>query len=198
VDDDSAEYPAQASRTSSSGSGPRRSRRATTLAALAADLAVAALLAAACAGGSGAAGSNSSSPKPLAQVLDAFVQCLHKHGEPGTYITRAPSSPNSSTVLLIFHGYAIDGADVTSPQFQSAMQPCQHLIQIGTPPSAAELHQQLENGVKAASCMHAHGYPNWPDPKVIDGRLMNSIPSGLDLNSTQLQAAAKACGAGPL
>jgi hypothetical protein len=167
-------------------------RRVTVPAALTAVLAGIVLLAAACGGGSGAAGSNSNSPKPLAQVLDAYMQCLHKHGELGAYFVHAPSSASPST--LVFHGYEIEGADVTSPQFQSAMQPCQHILaQIGTPPSAALLHQQLENSVKSANCMHAHGYPEWPEPKVIDGRVAHGVPSGLDVNSTQFQAVARIC-----
>lgn len=153
-------------------------------------LAAGALLAAC--GGSGSPAAGTSSAKPLAQVLDAYTQCLHKHGELGAYFVRAPSSATPS--IMVFHGYEIEGADVTSPQFQSAMQTCQHILtEMSIPPSAALLHQQFENSVKSANCMHTHGYPNWPEPKLVGGRVANGIPSGIDLNSPQFQAAAKIC-----
>jgi hypothetical protein len=134
----------------------------------------------------------SSSPKPLAQLLDSYTQCLHKNGGPGAYLVHAPSSATPGPG--IWHGYEIEGAEVTSQQFQSAMQTCQHILREGSiQPSAQQLHQQFENAVKSANCMHAHGYPDWPEPKIINGRVGNYVPSDADLNSTQFQAAAKTC-----
>jgi hypothetical protein len=125
-------------------------------------------------------------------VLDSYTQCLHNHGELGAYFVRAPSSATPS--IMVWHGYEIEGADVGSPQFESAMQTCQHILtEMSTAPSAALLHQQFENSVESANCMHTHGYPDWPEPKLVNGRVANGIPSGIDLNSTQFQAAAKIC-----
>ena len=152
-----------------------------------------ALLAAAC-GGSPPAGSQASGPPNVAQVLDKYAQCMRTHGEPDTYVTRAPSSPNPGTTVLVFHGFAVDGVNTSSPQFAPAMNACQHLLPHGTPPSAAELHQQFVRGLKAAQCMRSHGYPDWPDPTVHSGYNMQPLPpSGVDTNSPQFQAAAKAC-----
>jgi hypothetical protein len=171
--------------------GSRMRRAGQRRSAIVAALVATTLLAAACSGGPGTTGSNNSA-KPLAQVLDAYTQCLHKNGELWAYFVRAPSSATPS--IMVWHGYEIEGADVTSPQFQSAAQTCQHILtQTGTPPSAALLHQQFENSVKSANCMHTHGYPDWPEPKVVNGRVANGIPSGIDLNSTQFQATAKIC-----
>jgi hypothetical protein len=156
-------------------------------------LAALALLAAACGGGSHSTGTGASTPPNLAQAMNSFMRCMHTHGEPGLYDTRAPASPASGNVLLVFGGFAIQGADPGSPQFQSAQDACRHLLPMGAPPSAAELHKQLINAGRAAACMRAHGYPQWPDPKVIDGRLTNFVPSGIDVNSLRFQAAAKAC-----
>jgi hypothetical protein len=123
------------------------------------------LLAVGCGGGSHPGGSGASSPPGLAQALDAYAHCMHGHGLPGLYITRAPSSPNPGTTLRIFHGFAIVGADPGSPGFQSAQNACQHLLPHGTPPTGADLHQQFLSALKSARCMRSHGYPDWPDPR---------------------------------
>jgi hypothetical protein len=176
-----------------SGSGRSRPRRLRAV-ALASVLAVIGLVAAAC-GGSHPAGSGASSPPGLAQALDAYAHCMHGQGLPGLYVTRAPSSPNPGPVLMIFHGFAIEGADPSSPGFQSAQNACQHLLPQGTPPTGAELHQQFITALKSARCMRFHGYPNWPDPRVMNGRVGTGFPSsGVDLNSPQFQSAAKTCG----
>jgi len=42
--------------------------------------------------------------------------------------------------------------------------------------------------------MRAHGYPDWPDPIEVDGRVANWIPTGVDTDSPQFLAAEKTCG----
>ena len=129
-----------------------------------AGLAGIALLAAAWSSGSPSARSGASPSADLSAALGKLVQRLHAHGERGVYLSHAPASPNPGSTLLIFHGFAIQGADPGSAQFGPAMQACQHLLPHGTPPSAAELHQEFIQGLKAARCMRSHGYPTWPDP----------------------------------
>lgn len=160
-----------------------------------AGMAILAVLAAACSSGAPSASSGASSPPDLSVALAKLVQCLHTHGERGVYLSHAPASPDPGTTLLIFHGFAIQGANPGSAQFAPAMQACQHLLPHGTPPDAAELHQQFIQGVKAAQCMRSHGYPTWPDPTQQDGHNMQPAPpAGIDTNSPQFQAAAKKCG----
>ena len=144
------------------------------LVAATAGLALTAVLATAC--GQGPAGTGSSPPATLAQQLDRFVQCMDGHGQPGLYLTQAPASPNPGRTLVVFHGFAINGASTGSPQFQPAMQACQHLLPHGTPPTAAELRQQYLRSLKAARCMRSHGYPAWPDPIEQDGHNMIPVP----------------------
>jgi hypothetical protein len=72
-----------------------------------------------------------------------LVQCLHAHSERGVYLSHAAARPNPGSTLLIFHGFAIQGADSGSSQFGPAMQACQHLLPHGTPSTAAELHQEF-------------------------------------------------------
>jgi hypothetical protein len=181
------------------GIGTRRGRvRLRGVAAVAA-LAVAAPLAAACGGGSHPAGPGASTQPNLAVAMASYVQCMHKHGVPGlsvSHVAHPPGSLNPNGTLLIFHGYAIQGASPGSPQFESANKSCQRLLPHGTPPTAAELHQQFIQALKSARCMRAHGYPGWPDPQVVNGRVPNFIPSDMDVHSPQFQAAAKACGEG--
>jgi hypothetical protein len=96
---------------------------------------------------------------------------------------------------MIFHGFAIEGANLSSPGFQTAQNACQHLLPQGTPPTVAELHQQFISALKSARCMRFHGYPNWPDPQVMNGPVGIGFPSsGIDANSPQFQSAAKTCG----
>ena len=160
-----------------------------------AGLAGIALLAAAWSSGSPSARSGASPSADLSAALGKLVQCLHAHGERGVYLSHAPASPNPGSTLLIFHGFAIQGADPGSAQFGPAMQACQHLLPHGTPPSAAELHQEFIQGLKAARCMRSHGYPTWPDPTDQYGYNTQLLPpANIDTSSRQLQAAAKACG----
>ncbi len=170
--------------------GRLRSARPRRMAAVIAALAVTGLLAAAC-GGSNPAATSASSPKPLAEALDAFVQCMHQHGEQGLYLTQAPNSPNPGTDLLVIRGMTIAGADVGSSQFQSGLKACQHVLPFKISPPD-ETHQEFLDALKAADCMHTHGYPNWPDPR--SDAAGTDYPAGLDSNSTQFQAAAKTCG----
>ena len=42
--------------------------------------------------------------------------------------------------------------------------------------------------------MRAHGYPEWPDPQEINGRVAIGILPGIDPSSPQFQRAARTCG----
>ena len=163
----------------------------------AAPLAGIALLAAACGGGTQPAGSGAGSPANLAAALGRLVQCMHTHGERGVYLSHVPGSPAPpGSTLILYHGFAIQGADQNSAQFPAAMTACRPLLPHGTPPSAAELHQAFIKGVKAAQCMRSHGYPTWPDPAAGPNAYNEQAvpPPGIDTNSPRFQAAAKACG----
>jgi hypothetical protein len=162
-------------------------------ASLVAALAATVLMAAAC-GGSNSTASDAA-PTNLATTLALFTQCMHNHGQPGFYFTHLTTLPDPGTYGLVFHGYAAQGIDAASPQARSALGTCQGLVHLGTPPDAADLHQQLVQSLKTAQCMRDHGYPDWPDPKASDGPVANGIPAGIDASSPQFQAAAKACGA---
>jgi hypothetical protein len=48
--------------------------------------------------------------------------------------------------------------------------------------------------VKAAACMRAHGFPDYPDPqRGPNGGVEQLLPSSIDTSSPQYQAAQQAC-----
>jgi hypothetical protein len=180
-------------KNSNSGPGPGDGRpwRA---AGLAAALAVTALLAAACGGGSHAPGSRSD--QNTAAQVDAYASCMRSHGVADFYFTHqtGTSTPPPDGAMLDFHGYTADVNPTLA--FEAAQKVCNHLLGLpSTPPH--ESHQQFLKQLKSAKCMRSHGYPNWPDPNPTIHVV--GIPAGVDTNSPQYQAAAKACGepAGP-
>lgn len=159
---------------------------------LAAVLAGTALPAAACSGGSPPAGS---STQVTVQKLDAYAQCMRSHGEPDFYFSARGSAATAGAQELSIAGYRVPGVDPFTSQFASASKACAHLFPIH-PPTAADLQKLLRQEVKAAACMRAHGYPDYPDPIAGNRGLINEpLPASIDTRSPQFQAAQKACGA---
>lgn len=139
-------------------------------------LALSGLLLAACSSGSSsdpssapAAGSSSSSQ--TGQL--AFVNCIRTHGVPNM-----PDPQNGRFVM---------GSSVQdNPNFQSALQACEHLLGAGGIGGGANNSAMLNY----AHCMQTHGEPQFPDPQA-NGAL--DIPPGIDRNSPQFQQAQREC-----
>jgi len=170
--------------------------RPALIAALAVMAAVAgAALLAAC-GGSHAAAPGSSPGQPTLKQVNAFAQCMRSHGMTNFYLSSPNSKnpdPNEMAIGFLPYG-VVYGMDVSSPQYQSAGSACGHLLPGGgeAPPVSAA---QLRSMDRAAACMRAHGFPDYPDPVVQNGHLVpNPLPSGIDINSPQYAAAVRACG----
>ena len=166
-------------------------RRAGTLAAVSGVV----LLVTACSG-SHASGPGARSGQTLSQQLASYTRCMHSHGEPNFYLVSGASSPGPGVYIVGPHKWTAQGADPSSPQYQAADDHCSHLLATGTAASAAQQHQQFSQAVNAAACMRAHGYPDWPDPTVRNGRILvgpGYIPAGVDVNSPQLRSTARAC-----
>jgi hypothetical protein len=151
-------------------------RRAVGLAAALTGIAV---LAAGCGGGSSASAHSKAYDKSL-----AFVQCMQSHGMP-TF----PDPASNGTI-------SDSGANVNSPQVLSAANACRTLL----PPGALQLteaqkQELLDNALKKAVCMRAHGISNYPDPSVqADGLPRMSLNgTGIDPDSPFFLSAAKAC-----
>ena len=179
----------------SGGPGGRpRPGRACLLAAMAAAIA---LLAAACGGGSPAAAPSASPGR--AQKVDAFALCVRDHGVPGFYISHI-----KDTSAADYNGpglYLGDGWVSTpispSPVVQSALKACNHVLGLhGSNPTATSA--ELRSAVKAAACMRAHGFTDFPDPTEQSGQIVEpALPSSINTSSPQFQSALKACNASP-
>ena len=170
--------------------GRSRSRRAATLATAAAGVA---LLAAAC-GGRPAAAPSAHPGGLTAQTVDAFALCVREHGMAGFYVSRTNGANYNGSGLSIA-GWHSTPITPGSPVLQSALKACHHLLGLpGRIPAATSA--QLRSAVKAAACMRAHGYPDYPDPAEQNGQIMEPpLPTSIDTSSPQFQSATEACNA---
>ncbi len=152
------------------------------------------LMATACGGGSHPAGSAATTEPGAIQQVNRYAQCMRGHGVPNFYVTRQASSTSSNTagpVLKLGPNEIVQGVDTASPQYQSAQKTCGHLLPAAAP---AVLSAGLLKGfIKAAACMRAHGYQDWPDPVMRNGHPFTQVPSGIDTSSPRFQSAQKTC-----
>jgi hypothetical protein len=124
--------------------------------------------------------SSSGSPSDRRGALVAFSACMRKHGV-----------PNFPDPKAVGHGYGltIGNEMANSPQFKNAQQVCKKLLPNGGAPPAQEQAKQLQEALKYAACIRAHGMPDYPDPKVHGG----GIEMGEAPDSPQFKIAQKAC-----
>jgi hypothetical protein len=118
---------------------------------------------------------------------------MRGHGLTGFY----PANPQSAPSPVVdVKGNIFTWTGSPSPQLQSATASCAHLIPGAgqLPPAATK--QQIDSLVKSAQCMHARGFPSYPEPDVQNGVLrLQPLPSSIDTSSPQFRSAAKACNA---
>jgi hypothetical protein len=169
-------------------SGPGRAGAGAALAAVA-------LLAAGCGGGSHGAGPNASPSQGRVQQMAVFAQCMRGHGEPGFYLENPANVPSPSASDLSFMGYLVPGVNPQTTQFAAAMKACKHLMPGGGPDQMTR--QQIAGQVKFAQCMRSHGFPDYPDPDIQNGRpIEKPLPSDIDTTSPQFENAQSTCNAG--
>jgi hypothetical protein len=166
--------------------------------ALAAALVGTTLLAVAACGGAHSTAPKASSGQLTAQKVDAFAKCMRSHGVPNFYPSRAGSQSASSTSSVIQLGpWTFTGANLSSPQFTSALSACRHLAGLPSGPPPPLTATQIHSLIEAAECMRTHGYPDYPDPDIQDGHLVRpSLPTSIDTSSPQFQAALQTCRSG--
>ena len=114
-----------------------------------------ALAAITCAIAIGACGSSS---KPIAEAgVSApgirYADCMRAHG--------VPSFPDPSGAGVQLSG---SGINTQSPAFRSAQSTCQKLLPGGIGGPVGVSAMRIEQGVKLAACMRAHGLRSFPDP----------------------------------
>ncbi len=125
--------------------------------------------------GPGSQGQASSSPGQSQSGAVAFAQCVRSHGVPDF-----PDPQNGH--------FLISGADQNNPNFNSAVQACQHLLGPGGVSSGGGSNNAAL--LSFAQCMQTHGVPQFPDPTANGGI---GLPSGVDPNSQQFQKAWQEC-----
>jgi hypothetical protein len=150
--------------------------------------AVLVLLAAACSGGgssTNAGGSPHVGGSASSQSVVAFSACMRSHGVPNF------PDPDSGGELPKTDAGQLG---VSTSQFQTAQQACQHLLPTGGSLKQREeqcivhnsgctpalVQQMLTADRKFAQCMRSHGWPNFPDPTPqSDGPVFNITAAGI-------------------
>ena len=105
----------------------------------------------------------------------AFAQCMRTHG-----VTDFPDPQNGR--------FLISGSEQSNPNFQPAVQACQHLLGPGGATNGGGSNNTAL--LNFAHCMQTHGEPKFPDPAA-NGAI--TAPSGVDPNSPQFQKAWQEC-----
>jgi len=143
------------------------------------------VLAACSSSGTTNASGDSSTSTAYPQAL-AYAQCMRAHGVP-TY-----PDPNSKGQFYIANGASDPTANVSTTVLNAAAQACQKLLPatMVKPPNGQGSTSDQTAQLKWAVCMRSHGEPNFPDP-ASDGSF--TLPSGMNAESPQFQAALKAC-----
>jgi hypothetical protein len=162
--------------------GSRGLHRAGALAAVAA---IAVLTTAACSGSPSSSDPSAASKGSATYRAElAFADCMQTHGVPNF------PDPNPSG------GFAVSGQLNGSPKGPAAQahSTCQHLLPRGsaTTGTGSVTQAQLNQAVKIAQCLRAHGEPTFPDPTVVNGALQFAVKPGV-LGTAQYETAVNDC-----
>jgi hypothetical protein len=112
----------------------------------------------------------------------AFAACMRHHG-----VADLPD-PTASP-----RGFK-EAMNNPSPQFQSALTTCQHLLPNGGRPEMPTITQaDRTDYLRAAACMRSHGFPNFPDPSFPNNTVTINIPSNINRSSQQAVNAVNTC-----
>jgi hypothetical protein len=149
------------------------------------------LLAAACdtgpsspgSAGSSSAGGATNSRSTSSELL-AYARCMRAHGVPDF------PDPDSSGLIPQTQVKNL----TTSPTvIRAADNHCQSLYPTQPGINAPFSSQQKQDYLKAATCMRAHGIPDFPDPVFSGTEVQLPIPPGVDTNAPQFIHARQIC-----
>lgn len=116
------------------------------------------------------------------QKVLAYSECMRAHD-----VVNFPD-PNASGNI------SVNGLNMDSSTFKAADNTCNHLLPGGGGNNAAAQQRAINQWLKIAQCMRAHGMPNYPDPKVSGGSIVIGLSNaGINVNSPQFKAAEHAC-----
>jgi hypothetical protein len=130
--------------------------------------------------------SGDSSTSTAYQKALAYAQCIRTHGVPNY------PDPNSKGQFIIQNGSSAPPS-VSATVANAAAKACQKLLPPSMaqgPPKGSQGAKATGQGLKFAACMRSHGEPSFPDP-ASNGAF--TLPSGMNAESSQFQAAEKAC-----
>jgi hypothetical protein len=180
--------------------GPRQ-RPALGRAALVAGGAIALSIAlAGCGGGSStpgvATGSTTTAVGPStgrgtqAPGLVAYASCMRSHGVPSFPDPTSGGGIPKDAVVSAFQA-------VSRSQADAAESACGHLLPAGGSLSGKAVQtitaQERQDYLRAAACMRAHGFPDFPDPTFENNSVQTDIPSSISQNSSEFRTAAATC-----
>jgi hypothetical protein len=138
----------------------------------------------ACGGGSSPSGASGSTK--YQQAL-SYSQCMRSHGVPNF------PDPNAAG-NIIQSAQPGQNADANSSTEQAADTTCRHFLPGGGSSNSNTPPQTVNQLLKIARCMRAHGLPNYPDPIVSNGNITLGLSgAGIDVSSPQFQATARQC-----
>jgi hypothetical protein len=134
--------------------------------------------------------SSTSGSRDDTKILVAYAACMRKHGVPNF---PDPQATESGYHLVIG---SENGIDPHSSQFKNAQQACTTLLPNGGKPSSQDQAKELQEALKYATCMRAHGVSKFPDPKLsANGELEMGLgrTSGVSPSSPRFKAAETLC-----
>jgi hypothetical protein len=115
---------------------------------------------------------------------DAYSGCMRSHG--------VANFPDPVLTPSGGYGFRTQGVDPKSSAFQSASQACNALVPGGWGTTGQQLSAaQQQQWLNWASCIRAHGVPDFSDPTFSGGEV--HIAGGGPGISSQLQSAMDAC-----
>jgi hypothetical protein len=113
-----------------------------------------------------------------------YAQCVRAHGVPNY------PDPNSKGQFTIPNGSGNSSYIPNDATSDTALKACQSLAPPGPQQGSQGSQGSTASELKFAACMRSHGVPNFPDP-ASNGSF--TLPSGMNAESPQFQAAGKAC-----
>lgn len=122
----------------------------------------------------------------LAQAL-AYARCMRSHGVPDY---RDPTTSGGGISLN-----PGKGVDPNTPQFRAAQQACRTLLPGPGGLSPEQRAEARQDGLRMAECMHAHGFPTFPEPNS-EGVITITPADGIDTSSPRYKSAAQVCAKG--
>ena len=154
------------------------------------------LLAAGCGGGgspgvaSVASSTTAVSTTATQNGLVAFSQCMRSNGMPNF---PDPQHFVGGNVKLTIHQLG-----ASSPQFQTALSACNHLLPrnggSGSQETAQQIRTKVADGRSFARCMRSHGVSGFPDPTAQGDLTVEMVQAqGIDVHSPAVLQAVQKC-----